>query len=105
VLVTDYSSTMFDFAVTGKPIVLFAYDLDRYRDELRGFYFDIVPCAPGPVVRTSEALIEALAALPSAAEEHAGAYAAFRERFCALEDGRATERVVERVLAALAARR
>ena len=34
-MVTDYSSTMFDFAVTGKPLLFFTYDFDRYRDELR----------------------------------------------------------------------
>ncbi len=37
VLVTDYSSVMFDFAVTGKPIVYFPYDLEDYRDAGRGF--------------------------------------------------------------------
>ena len=41
VLVTDYSSTMFDFAVTGKPMLFYTYDLDRYRDDVRGFYFDL----------------------------------------------------------------
>ena len=54
VLVTDYSSVMFDFALTGKPIVFYAYDLDRFRDEIRGFYFDLLPQAPGPVVRTED---------------------------------------------------
>jgi CDP-glycerol glycerophosphotransferase len=34
VLVTDYSSAMFDFAVTGKPMVFFTYDLERYRDDV-----------------------------------------------------------------------
>ncbi|WP_289010019.1 bifunctional glycosyltransferase family 2 protein/CDP-glycerol:glycerophosphate glycerophosphotransferase, partial [uncultured Thermomonospora sp.] len=36
VLVTDYSSVMFDFACTGRPILFFTYDLEHYRDELRG---------------------------------------------------------------------
>ena len=40
VLITDYSSAMFDFAVTGRPMLFFTYDLERYRDRLRGFYFD-----------------------------------------------------------------
>ena len=42
VLVTDYSSMMFDFANTGRPMLFFTYDLDAYRDEIRGFYFDFV---------------------------------------------------------------
>jgi CDP-glycerol glycerophosphotransferase len=96
-MVTDYSSTMFDFAVTGKPMLFFTYDLDDYEGRLRGFYFDLREMAPGPLVETNEELIEAVRALPESAEEHAGAYAAFRERFCHLEDGHATERVIARL--------
>jgi len=98
VLVTDYSSTMFDFAVTGKPMVFFTYDLDHYRDRLRGFYFDFVPDAPGPVVQTTEELIDALR---DPGPPVAGRYEAFRERFCSLEDGHATDRVLDRLSAAL----
>jgi CDP-glycerol glycerophosphotransferase len=97
VLVTDYSSVMFDWAVTGKPIVLFAYDLDRYRDETRGFYFDLAEAPPGPLLRTSEEVVAALAGLDGHVAAYAERYAAFRERFCHLEDGRATERVLARV--------
>jgi CDP-glycerol glycerophosphotransferase len=93
VLVTDYSSAMFDFAVTGKPIAFFTYDLDEYRDSVRGFYFDLEAEAPGPVCRTSEDLIDALGDL----DERSHDYDRFRRRFCALEDGGATRRVVERV--------
>ena len=96
-MVTDYSSTMFDFAVTGKPMLFFAYDLDDYRDRQRGFYFDFVPIAPGPVVTTNEQLIDAVRELPAAGERFAGAYASFRERFCHLDDGHATERVIARL--------
>ena len=97
-MVTDYSSTMFDFAVTGRPMAFFAYDLDDYRDRQRGFYFDLLELAPGPVVTTTPALIEAIASLGRVEAAHAGRYARFRERFCHLEDGRATERVLARIL-------
>ncbi|MBR0398817.1 MAG: CDP-glycerol glycerophosphotransferase family protein [Eubacterium sp.] len=39
-LITDYSSVMFDYSITGKPIILFIYDYDEYMRE-RGMYFDI----------------------------------------------------------------
>ena len=97
VMVTDYSSTMFDFAVTGKPMAFYAYDLDDYRDRQRGFYFDFLPEAPGPVATTTQELIDAIAGLDAAA--YAERYARFRERFCHLEDGRATERVLSRLAA------
>lgn len=97
VLVTDYSSTMFDFAVTGRPIVLYAYDLERFRDEIRGFYFDLAAAAPGPLVRTTEELATALADLPALRRRHSDGYADFHARFCSLEDGHATDRLLARL--------
>ncbi len=95
VLVTDYSSAMFDFAVTGKPMIFYAYDLDHYRDSVRGFYFDFVPTAPGPVVETMPALLEALTDLDALRERYRDRYERFREEFCHLEDGAATDRVID----------
>ena len=95
VLVTDYSSAMFDFGVTGKPMLFFTYDLDHYRDDLRGFYVDLAEVAPGPLLRTSDELVAAIAGIDEVIADHAGSYARFRETFCALEDGHATERVLD----------
>ena len=95
VLVTDYSSSMFDFAVTGKPMVFFTYDLAAYRDVLRGFYFDFEREAPGPLASTTAEVGDALADLDATAAAHAERYAAFAERFCPLDDGRAGARVIE----------
>jgi CDP-glycerol glycerophosphotransferase len=93
VLVTDYSSSMFDFAVTGKPLIFYTYDLETYRDVDRGFYFELEPVAPGPVVRTQEELAAALNDLPGVRHAYAERYATFRETYCALDDGHATRRV------------
>jgi CDP-glycerol glycerophosphotransferase (TagB/SpsB family) len=94
-MVTDYSSTMFDFAITGKPLLFFTYDLDYFRDELRGFYFDLAEAAPTPLLSTSKELIQAIADIDSVTAEHAAHYARFRDTFTHLEDGRATQRVLE----------
>jgi CDP-glycerol glycerophosphotransferase len=98
VLVTDYSSVMFDFAVTRKPMVFFAYDLEHYRANLRGFYFDLLEQAPGPVCRSAEEVVAALADVGGAAARHAAAYASFVETYCPWDDGRASMRVVDRLL-------
>jgi CDP-glycerol glycerophosphotransferase len=103
VLVTDYSSTMFDFAVTGKPVLFFTYDLAHYRDSLRGFYVHLEEVAPGPLLETSTALIDALADLDPATAPYAERYARFRETFCHLEDGHATERVLDLLFPSAAA--
>jgi CDP-glycerol glycerophosphotransferase len=99
VLVTDYSSALFDFAVTGKPVVLYAYDLEHYRDRLRGFTFDLETESPGPVLTEQTTLTDALLDLPGTVRSHADRYAAFRERYCHLDDGHATERVIDQLWA------
>ena len=101
VLVTDYSSVMFDFALTGKPLVFFTYDLDNFRDQVRGFYFDFVPDAPGPVVRTLEDLVQALTTVASWRSRYDGRYDTFLATFSELEDGAATDRVLRRLGVAL----
>jgi CDP-glycerol glycerophosphotransferase len=100
VLVTDYSSTMFDFAVTGRPILLHTPDLDDYANRLRGFYFDLAEGAPGPLLTTTDELIAALRDLPAVSAACAERYARFRAAYCHLEDGRAAERVLARLHAA-----
>jgi CDP-glycerol glycerophosphotransferase len=92
VLLTDYSSIMFDYAVLDRPIVIHAPDWEAYQ-ALRGVYFDLLAEAPGPVTRTEAEVADAL----RAGDVAAPARAAFRARFCALDDGRAAERVVRRV--------
>lgn len=94
-LVTDYSSTMFDYALTGKPIVLLVPDLERYRDVLRGFYLDLEEIAPGPLCRNGREMLDLLSELPAAAASSGERYATFRRRFCSLEDGRSADRVWE----------
>lgn len=96
-LVTDYSSVMFDFTATGKPIFFFTPDLEHYREQLRGFYFDLAAHAPGPMVSTQAELTAALASTDVPAE-YADRYARWRQRFNARDDGHAAERVVARIL-------
>ena len=93
VLVTDYSSSMFDFAVTGKPLIFYTYDLETYRDVDRGFYFELEPVAPGPVVRDQDDLTAALKDLPGVRRAYAERYRTFQRTYCALDDGHATRRV------------
>jgi CDP-glycerol glycerophosphotransferase len=95
VLVTDYSSVMFDFALTDKPVVLLTPDLEQYRDVERGFYFDIEERSPGPMVESTEQVIDVL----GRQDEHSAARAAFRDAFCPYEDGSASRRVIDDLLA------
>ena len=96
VLVTDYSSLMFDYAVLDRPIVIHAPDWEVYR-AMRGTYFDLMAEPPGVVARTEDELVDALRSRSAWGEEATRLRAAFRARFCSLDDGRAAERVVRRV--------
>ena len=98
VLITDYSSAMFDFAVTRKPMLFYTYDLEHYRDEARGFYFDFEAAAPGPLLRTPEEVARAIAEVDVSTDAFRERYQAFVERFCHLDDGRASSRVVDVLL-------
>jgi CDP-glycerol glycerophosphotransferase len=96
VLVTDYSSLMFDFANTGRPMLFFTYDLEDYRDRLRGFYFDIER-VPGPLLMTSDAVIGGIRDAASLRQAHDETYRAFVADFCTWDDGGASARLVDRV--------
>lgn len=98
-LVSDYSSAIYDFAVTGKPIILFAYDLDNYRDSVRGLYFDYEQWAPGAIVTSTEALAAAINDVDNGHAGMAQHYADFTAKFCPYEDGQATHRVVQQIFA------
>ncbi len=101
-LVTDYSSVMFDFAVTGRPMVFHTPDLEHYRDELRGWYFDLQAVAPGPITRTADELSAAIAhgLAVGAPGEYAERYEAFVQRFNAWERGDASQRVADALVKA-----
>ncbi|MCW2865821.1 MAG: glycosyl transferase [Marmoricola sp.] len=94
-LVTDYSSVMFDFCLTDRPVVLLVPDLETYRDVHPGMYFDIAERAPGAVVRDTRGV---LAALARPADADAQARADFRAAYFPLDDGRASARVVDRLV-------
>lgn len=98
VVITDYSSVMFDFAATGKPLLFYVPDLDFYQDELRGTYFDLTEEAPGPLLREPDEVVQALRGIDATQGAYAAAYSAFRQKYCAMDDGLASARVVDHLL-------
>ncbi|WP_031042926.1 bifunctional glycosyltransferase/CDP-glycerol:glycerophosphate glycerophosphotransferase [Streptomyces sp. NRRL F-5650] len=96
-LVTDYSSLMFDCAGLDRPIVLHADEPEAY-EAVRGTYVDLRSFPPGPIARDEDELIGVFACGEWHGTRSARLRAAFRERFCPYDDGRAAERVVRRVV-------
>lgn len=60
VLITDYSSIVFEYCLRGKPMIFYAYDLERFETEGRSFYRKYENFVSGPVARTEDELIECL---------------------------------------------
>jgi len=99
VFVTDYSSAMFDVVGTDTPMIFFTPDLAHYSTDLRGFYFDLLAEAPGPVVASRAELLAAITGADAAAPAFAAQRAAWRARFTPRDDGAAGARVVARLIA------
>lgn len=95
VLITDYSSVMFDFAHLKRAMLFYVYDLEEYRDDIRGFYMNFTEEAPGPLVRTEEELYQTLEELESIEAMYQGKMEQFHHRFCEFDDGHAAANVVE----------
>ncbi|RIP07827.1 CDP-glycerol glycerophosphotransferase family protein, partial [Staphylococcus gallinarum] len=98
ILITDYSSVFFDFANLRKPILFFTYDIEKYQSMLRGFYIDVNNDLPGPLLRTNDELIEAIKQIDLTVEKYKEKYETFYQKYCYLEDGNATKRIVDKVI-------
>ena len=100
VMITDYSSVMFDFSTTGRPMIFFVPDLDDYRDSIRGVYFDLEEVAPGPVIYTQELVAPAIrSAAADRASSYADRYDAWQLRFNPHDDGQSAKRVMDALFA------
>ncbi len=98
VLITDYSSVMFDYAVLKRPMIFFTYDLDDYANEIRGFYFDFVKDAPGKIVKTNDGVIDELDHILSGNWTMNENYKKFIDKFTPWMDGKSSERAVNQFL-------
>ena len=94
ILITDYSSVMYDYAALKRPMVFFMPDLDEYRNSIRDFYMD-PQLLPGPVITTQEELENELDAIAGGRTETD--FDAFLARFQPYEDGKRAAEVVGRL--------
>lgn len=98
ILITDYSSVMFDFALLKKPMLFFTYDLEEYGDKLRGLYIDFAKEAPGPLLFHSDEVIQAILHLDEKMEKCKDRVENFHKKFLTYERPNSSELVVKRVL-------
>ena len=99
-LITDYSSVFFDFAHLNRPMLFFTYDLEKYASVLRGFYFDFEAVVPGPLLKESNQVIDYIEDIETQSKQYADKYKVFQEQFCGLDDGKASQRVIDTLFTA-----
>jgi CDP-glycerol glycerophosphotransferase len=95
-LLTDYSSVLFDYANTARPVLYFWPDREHYEQDIRGFYFDPATL-PGPKCQTTQEVITALETIDAWHDTYGKDYEAFKAEFCCKDDGHAAKRVIEQV--------
>lgn len=92
VCISDYSSLVFEYSLFERPMIFLAYDLEEYYD-WRGFYYPYEEMTPGPVVRTTEEVIDYLEHLEERFDRES--VRQFRQKYMSACDGRATERLFQ----------
>ena len=99
-LITDYSSVMFDYSILKRPILFYCYDLNEYKDTLRGFYFDFIEEAPGPIIKSTQNLIDAIKEYDHSVYKEK--YDAFISKYNHADDGKASKKIVELITKSIA---
>ncbi|WP_346868462.1 CDP-glycerol glycerophosphotransferase family protein [Clostridium sp. UBA1353] len=97
ILITDYSSTFFDYSILNRPILFYMYDKKEYEEELRGFYLDVNKDLPGPIFENENELIEAIKD-KNIFETYKDTLQKFIDQYHEFEDGHASQKVVEKLI-------
>ncbi len=97
VLITDYSSTFFDFILTNKPVIYYSYDLDKYIDNCRGMYYDYYSELSGPFAKNEDELIDLIKNIDvwSRNDDYLEKYQKQVEKFNKFRDGNSSERLLD----------
>lgn len=92
ICITDYSSVGFEYAITERPLIFFAYDIEEYIDD-RGLYFGYDEITPGPVVKTTEEIVDYIANIDERFDPNE--IREFKAKYVSGCDGHALERTLE----------
>lgn len=94
ILITDYSSVMFDYSLLNKPMLFYTYDYDNYKNKLRGMYVDFEEEAPGPLIEDTETLVKEIQDIATFSKKYQERIIRFQEKYNQFDDGRASEKIV-----------
>ena len=97
VLITDYSSVVFDFVLLDKPVIFYCYDFDEYLKKSRKMYFDYFTEFPGPFAKSESELFEYIKKINDIFEtkEYHDKYIRFKNKFNTFSDGNSCGRLLD----------
>lgn len=96
IIITDYSSVFFDFANLKRPMIFYMYDLEEYKEELRGFYIDLDEL-PGPIVKTQQDLENEILNISKYDEKYKEKYKTFNKKFNYLDGKDCSKKVIREI--------
>lgn len=94
ILITDYSSIIFEYSILKKPIIFFAYDYEKYNNHIRGFYHEYKKFVPGPIVKNTVELINVI----TQKDYDLNRVEEFSNLYCEYKDGKSTKRFIDFLL-------
>lgn len=94
ILVTDYSSVFFDFAILKRKMIFYVYDFWDYKNKMRDFYIDLSEL-PGNIVYSDKELLKEI---KSNNFVYSKKYKDFNKKYNYLDDGKSSERVIDNIL-------
>ena len=91
VLISDYSSIIFEYSLLNKKMIFYPYDIKEYGEKSRGFYFDYENFVPGPIFYSAEAISKEIIKEMDENNEHT--IKEFKAKYMDKSDGNSTERL------------
>lgn len=97
ILITDYSSVMFDYSLLKRPMIFYTYDIEFYKNKLRDFYFDLEKEAPGPIVETNTELIKILKNFnfDEYSSQYHEKYSKFIAKYNQYDNGKSSQKIID----------
>lgn len=97
ILMADYSSLIFEYALLNKPIVFYPYDLDKYFDE-RGFYFDYYSYTYGEVIKNQQEIVSAILNAKKIMNDFDEQRQSFLDKFMSECYGKSSQKIIDNII-------
>lgn len=95
IVISDYSSLIFEYSLLERPMIFFAYDLEEY-DASRSFYYEYRSFVPGPITKDTDGIINEVKKAESYFDP--SEFISFRNKFMSACDGNSAKRILDEMI-------